>query len=261
MALATPPALEHFDINDTRNTIDSSAYFMESLALLSLEFDHDHQHDMKESMDVDLPTVANHCLVSKQNVYKQYQHQISPAFATPSAQTLIKKKTNRFCKSQTFDVIQNTESSSIHTPKKYNPFSNANEATATINFDQIETEQLKYKNGQKQRNILDSNIENMDETHTLKWSKYCVRTGKTLNRNVEIRIVKTFTTIHGHHMGAELPLDKIWNITKSWITDQKTQFVADILNIFNVNETETSFLVQKALERGCHILLYTQRRE
>eukprot|EP01083_Nonionella_stella_P009714 27859_1 len=30
-------------------------------------------------------------------------------------------------------------------------------------------------------------------------------------------------------------------------------------HILNVNETETAFLVQKALERGCHILLYTQR--
>eukprot|EP01083_Nonionella_stella_P273325 927098_1 len=32
-------------------------------------------------------------------------------------------------------------------------------------------------------------------------------------------------------------------------------------NILNVNEIETTFLVQKAVERGCHILLYTQRRE
>eukprot|EP01083_Nonionella_stella_P222827 794784_1 len=229
MALATPPALEHFDNND----IDiNRQYFIQSLALLSLEFD--HQNEMKvEEMDVDdPPTVANHCLVNKENVYKQYQHQISPVFATPSAQTLIKKKSNRFCKSQTFNVIQNNESSSIHTPKQYNPFITANEATATINFEQIETEQIKYQKGQHQRNVLDTDIENMDKTHTLKWSKYCVQTGETLKRNVEIRIVKTFTTIHGHHMGDELPLDKIRNITKSWITDQKKQFIVDILHIF-----------------------------
>eukprot|EP01083_Nonionella_stella_P044977 120964_1 len=39
------------------------------------------------------------------------------------------------------------------------------------------------------------------------------------------------------------------------------QNVMAVESLLNVNEIETTFLVQKAVERGCHILLYTQRRE
>eukprot|EP01083_Nonionella_stella_P043777 118145_1 len=255
MALALvppPPDLEPIP------EITNRQYFLDTLALLSNHCDDGNQIDHglmdvdHESMDPNhlrLPNIQsneltesksdaldedidiNDCLVSKENIYPQTNQNIPHMVALPSSHTVERTPTNRFFKSTKYNAVPNEAAHSTYTANQYNPFSNANEAT-TINFDEIHTEQIKYQRGQTQRNMMDSNIENMDKTEILKWTKYCVRTGETLKRNVEIRIVKTSTRIHGYRQGDELPLDKIRNITKSWIKDQKTQFIIDILNIF-----------------------------
>eukprot|EP01083_Nonionella_stella_P273324 927097_1 len=89
------------------------------------------------------------------------------------------------------------------------------------------------------------------------------------NKNKTIYAINTIYLPYDQLLSIHVLGDTAWstkdatlrnNIIKHW-TKYINSTNIKLYCVLNVNEIETTFLVQKALERGCHILLYTQRRE